>query len=218
MNGGANRVAVRRCRQVAAKRVVDTAVVAVTAPVTVPLLLLTALAVRVGMGRQVLFRQERVGLDEQPFELLKFRSMKPDRSPDGSELSPAQRLTGFGRWLRKSSLDELPQLLNVLRGEMSLVGPRPLLVSYLPYYTERERLRHSVRPGITGAAQTAGRNALGWDERLALDSEYAQNVSLCLDVAILMRTAKQVIFGRDVIADLPETGVFLYDQRSGNGQ
>ena len=140
-------------------------------------------------GPPVLFRQSRPGLDEQPFTLLKFRSMH-----DG-------RVTRWGRFMRRWSLDELPQLLNVLRGDMSLVGPRPLLPRYLPYYTDRERLRHAVRPGMTGWAQIHGRNTTSWDERLGLDVWYVENQSLLLDIRILAQTAAAVISGRGIVVD-----------------
>lgn len=187
---------VTRHRHVATKRVLDTAAVVFTAPVTVPIALATALAVRAKLGGPVVFKQTRVGLDERPFTLMKFRSMLPETNEAGARRTPAERITRFGALLRKSSLDELPQLWNVLRGDMALVGPRPLLPEYLPFYTERERLRHSVRPGITGLAQISGRNELGWDERLGLDATYAEEFGPMLDAKLLLSTVSAVFARR----------------------
>lgn len=159
----------------------------------VPLALAIGLAVRLAMGRPVLFRQLRPGLGGEPFELLKFRTMRDARRADGTELPDAERLTRLGRLLRRISLDELPELVHVLRGEMSLVGPRPLLMEYLDRYTAEQARRHQVRPGITGWAQVHGRNALAWEERFRLDVEYVERLSLGLDLRILARTAGQVV-------------------------
>lgn len=157
-----------------------------------------ALLVRLRLGRPVLFHQDRLGLGEQPFRLHKFRSMLEARGVDNELLPDVERLTGFGRALRASSLDELPELWNVLRGEMSLVGPRPLPVRYIDRYRPVERRRHDVRPGITGWAQVNGRNELSWDERLAMDVWYVENQSLRLDARILGRTAAHVILRRGI--------------------
>lgn len=165
-----------------AKRLLDLALTLPGLLLLSPLLLLTALAVRLALGPGVLFRQQRPGLRGRPFNILKFRSM---RSGQGSD---AERLTPFGRFLRSTSLDELPELLNVLRGDMSLVGPRPLLMDYLPRYSPQQARRHEVRPGITGWAQINGRNALSWEEKFALDVWYVDNRSLWLDLRILART------------------------------
>jgi len=159
-----------------------------------PLLVGTALAVRQALGRPVLFRQERAGRDGVPFTLLKFRSMRDGPGDD------AARLTPFGRHLRASALDELPQLLNVLRGEMSLVGPRPLPAAYTPRYTVRQRLRLRVRPGLAGVAQAAGRNALPWDERLELDARYATRVTLGADLGAMLGTLGILLRGKGVHA------------------
>lgn len=158
----------------------------------VPLLALSFL-VRRKLGAPVLFRQIRPGLDGQPFMLVKFRTMTDARGPDGALLPDAQRLTNFGRFLRSSSLDELPELWNVLRGEMSLVGPRPLLMEYLPLYSSEQARRHEVRPGITGWAQVNGRNAVSWDERFRLDVWYVDHRSLWLDLKILLLTVRKVV-------------------------
>jgi undecaprenyl phosphate N,N'-diacetylbacillosamine 1-phosphate transferase len=143
-----------------------------------PALLGTALLIRVFLGSPVLFKQQRPGLHENPFYVLKFRSMTDARDSAGNLLPDRERLPPFGVWLRKSSLNELPGLINILRGDMSLIGPRPLLMTYLPYYTERERLRHTVRPDITGLAQISERNTVGWDQRLAYDVEFVRNTFL----------------------------------------
>ena len=157
-----------------------------------PLLALTLL-VRRKLGRPAFFRQARPGLHGKPFEMVKFRSMTDARGPDGALLPDADRLTPFGRFLRASSLDELPGLWNVLKGDMSLVGPRPLLMEYLPLYSPTQARRHEVRPGITGWAQVNGRNALGWDEKFALDVWYVDQRSLWLDIKILWLTVKKVL-------------------------
>lgn len=169
-------------------------------------MLLVAVAIGLVMGRPVLFRQVRPGKNAEPFSLYKFRTMREVCDVQGRPLPDGQRLTGLGRWLRKTSLDELPQLWNVLKGEMSLVGPRPLLTRYLPYYRQRERLRFTVRPGITGWAQVHGRNVLGWDQRLDLDAWYVENWSLGLDVRILARTFLSVLTHRGVMVDPRATG------------
>ena len=157
-----------------------------------PLLALTLL-VRRKLGRPAFFRQVRPGLHGRPFEMVKFRSMTDARGPDGALLPDADRLTPFGRFLRSSSLDELPGLWNVLKGDMSLVGPRPLLVEYLPLYSPEQARRHEVRPGITGWAQVNGRNAIGWDDKFRLDVWYVDHRSLWLDLKILWLTVKKVL-------------------------
>lgn len=205
---------ITRQGHVAAKRVIDTALVLLTAPLTIPAALLTAAAVRSKLGSPVIFKQQRIGLDEQPFTLFKFRSMLPETSPTGKELTPAERLTPFGKALRKSSLDELPQLWNVLRGDMSLVGPRPLLPEYLPHYKEMERARHSVRPGVTGASQVSGRNTLGWDNRLLLDADYARYGTVAGDFAILASTVVGVLKRSGTHADPWGHGEYLSVERS----
>ncbi len=160
-----------------------------------PVLLATAWLVRRNLGSPVFFRQQRPGRDGEPFELLKFRSMLDG---DGDD---AQRLTPFGKKLRASSLDELPELINVIRGDMSLVGPRPLLMSYLPLYDERQARRHEVRPGISGLAQASGRNGLSWPERFEMDVDYVERRSLRLDVQIVLKTIWQVINRTGINAD-----------------
>ena len=164
-----------------------------------PLLLLWVLVHR-KLGSPVLFRQVRPGLYGRPFMMVKFRTMTDERSADGALLPDAQRLTVFGRFLRASSLDELPELWNVLRGEMSLVGPRPLLMEYLPLYSPEQARRHEVRPGITGWAQVNGRNAVSWDERFKLDVWYVDHRSLRLDIRILWLTVRKVIVREGISA------------------
>ena len=155
-------------------------------------------------GAGAFFFQERPGKDGKIFRIVKFKTMTDERDAGGELLPDAQRLTKVGKLVRSTSIDELPQLWNVLMGDMSFIGPRPLLVRYLPWYTEREKLRHSVRPGISGWAQVNGRNNLGWDDKLELDAWYAENVSLPLDVKILLKTIKGVIKREGVVADKKE--------------
>lgn len=164
-----------------------------------PVLLILALLVRVKLGSPVLFKQERPGKNEKIFTLCKFRTMTDKRDEKGELLPDAVRLTRFGRILRATSLDELPELFNILKGDMSIIGPRPLLVSYLPYYSEREKKRHSVRPGLTGLAQVSGRNFIDWDRRLEKDVEYVEHLSPGMDMKVLAMTVQTVfgqVFGR----------------------
>lgn len=175
------------------KRALDVALVVLGAPLWLPMLATTALLVRTRIGAPVVFRQQRPGIHGRVFELWKFRTMTDARDANGELLPDADRLTPFGRWLRTTSLDELPELINVLRGEMSLVGPRPLLATYLPLYSERHRLRHAVPPGITGLAQVSGRNGLDWPARFELDVRYAEQNSLRLDLALLWKTLRTVV-------------------------
>lgn len=145
------------------------------------------------------FFQARPGLNEKIFKIIKFKSMNDKRDAEGNLLPDAERLTPIGSFIRKTSLDEIPQLINVLKGDMSLIGPRPLLVQYLPYYTDREKLRHTVRPGITGYAQVNGRNTVNWDERLEMDAQYVENLSFLNDVKILIQTIQNVINRKDIV-------------------
>jgi lipopolysaccharide/colanic/teichoic acid biosynthesis glycosyltransferase len=184
----------------APKRAIDVTVAGAGLVVLSPVLLAIAVAVRWSMGRPVLFRQVRPGRAGEPFALLKFRTMTDRCDADGRPLSDAERLTALGRLLRRTSLDELPELWNVVRGDMSLVGPRPLLVEYLPLYSPEQARRHEVRPGITGWAQVNGRNATTWDARFAHDVYYVDHRSLRLDLRILLRTVAQVLTGAGVSA------------------
>ncbi|HBA68325.1 MAG TPA: sugar transferase [Lachnospiraceae bacterium] len=166
-----------------------------------PVLLVLAVMVRCKLGSPVLFRQERPGKDEKIFTLCKFRTMTDKKDKEGKLLPDSERLTKFGRLLRATSLDELPELFNILKGDMSIIGPRPLLVSYLPYYTEEERLRHHVRPGLTGLAQVSGRNYIDWDKRMEKDVEYVKNLSFAMDVKVLWMTVKTVLGHSDEVAE-----------------
>lgn len=195
------------------KRTLDIAVSGVGLVVTAPIMAGTAAAVLVALGRPVLFRQPRPGKDGKVFELVKFRTMI---QPDDTHQTDAERLTRFGRFLRSTSLDELPTLWNVLRGEMSLVGPRPLLVEYLDRYTPEQARRHEVRPGITGLAQVSGRNALSWDDRLALDVEYVDKGNLWLDVQILVRTIGLVLRRSGISAEGEDT-MSIFRGSAGSG-
>lgn len=196
---------VRRC-----KRAFDSAVLIASSPVVLPIGLIVSAAVRIYDGSPVLFRQKRIGLSEVPFEILKFRTMDPGDGRNGD----SARITKLGRVLRKTSLDELPQLWNVLRGDMSLVGPRPLYPEYLPYYSKAESIRHQLRPGITGLAQVSGRNSLRWSSRLASDRKYVLNASLREDLRILLQTLGKSI-KREGVAGVPrDTGEPLNVERS----
>lgn len=175
------------------KRALDLIVSLSALAILWPVVLLTALAVRMFLGSPVLFKQVRPGFRGEPFEIIKFRTMLDARTRDGRLLPDDQRLTKFGRILRASSLDELPQLWNVLRGDMSLVGPRPLLMEYLPRYSPHQARRHEVRPGLTGWTQVNGRNALSWDEKFDLDVWYVDNRSLLLDLRIMAMTALRLV-------------------------
>jgi lipopolysaccharide/colanic/teichoic acid biosynthesis glycosyltransferase len=175
------------------KRAFDILVSVVLLVILSPVMALVALGVWMDVGAPVLFRQRRPGLHGRPFGIVKFRTMRDLRTKDGKELPDAERLTAFGRWLRTTSLDELPELWNVLRGDMSLVGPRPLLMHYLPLYSREQMRRHDVRPGLTGWAQVNGRNALTWEEKFRHDVWYVENRSFLLDLRILYLTALSVI-------------------------
>lgn len=155
-------------------------------------------------GAGVFFLQERPGKDAKIFKIIKFKSMNDSRDANGNLLPDKERLTKVGKFIRSTSIDELPQLINVLKGDMALIGPRPLLIRYLPYYTEREKLRHSVRPGITGWAQVHGRNAIDWDSKLELDAQYAEHLSFSMDIRIFFLTIKKVIRREGAIADKKE--------------
>ena len=181
------------------KRLFDVAASALGLVILAPVLIATAVVVRAGLGRPVLFQQTRPGLHGQPFRLYKFRTMRDATDASGEPLPDAERLTGLGRFLRSTSLDELPELWNVLRGDMSLVGPRPLLMEYTALYTPLQARRQEVRPGITGWAQVNGRNTLDWDARFEHDAWYVDNHSLWLDLRILARTVA-LIFARTGIS------------------
>ena len=183
------------------KRLLDIIISGMALILLSPLILLLILLVRCKLGSPVFFKQERPGLNEKIFTLKKFRTMTDKRDEMGQLLPDSLRLTKFGKFLRSSSLDELPELWNIFVGDMSLIGPRPLLVSYLPYYTERERLRHSVRPGLTGLAQVSGRNFLQWDKRLEKDVEYVEHITFLKDLRILALTVKVALKPEHVAED-----------------
>jgi sugar transferase EpsL len=193
------------------KRLFDLLLTIPALVVFTPLMALVALVVRLKLGSPVLFRQKRPGLHGEPFTLFKFRTMTDGRDEAGNLLPEAIRLTRLGRLLRSTSLDELPELWNVLRGEMSLVGPRPLLMEYLPHYSVREFARHNALPGITGLAQVSGRNNLPWDQRFEMDLYYVENCRLGLDIMILLKTVLNVLRAKDVAA--PRTENLLSRQR-----
>ncbi|MGP5551514.1 sugar transferase [Psychrobacter namhaensis] len=183
------------------KRLIDITASSVALIILSPVLATTAYKVKKNLGSPVLFRQTRPGLDGKPFEMIKFRTMKDAIDSAGNPLPDSERLTDFGKALRNSSLDELPELWNVVRGDMSLVGPRPLLMEYLPLYSKEQARRHNVRPGITGYAQVNGRNAIGWDKKFELDTWYVDNQSLWLDIKILFKTVKKVVIKDGISAD-----------------
>ena len=170
-----------------------------------PVLLVTAILVRTKLGSPVIFRQERPGRNEKIFRLYKFRSMTDERDEQGNLLPDEVRLTHFGRLLRSTSLDELPELWNIFRGDMSIVGPRPLLVKYLPLYNEEQRHRHDVRPGLTGWAQANGRNALSWEEKFRLDVDYVEHISFWLDVKTIFLTVKNVLRRKGISSETAAT-------------
>ena len=182
------------------KRIFDLSASSVLLVVFAPVMILIAVAIAIRLGRPVIFCQVRPGLHGKPFTLFKFRTMRAAAPTDSQPLPDSDRLTPLGRWLRRASLDELPQLWNVLKGDMSLVGPRPLLMDYLPYYTPEQTRRYEVRPGLTGWAQVNGRNAVSWQQRLALDVWYVDHRSLRLDVKILWLTLIRVIRRSDISA------------------
>jgi lipopolysaccharide/colanic/teichoic acid biosynthesis glycosyltransferase len=194
------------------KRLFDITLALVLLVVLAPVLLCIALAVSIAIGRPVLFRQVRPGLHARSFEILKFRTMTEATDANGQLLPDAQRLGAFGRALRASSLDELPELINVLKGEMSFVGPRPLLPEYLPLYDAQQARRHEVRPGISGWAQVNGRNAVTWEEKFRLDVWYVDNMSLLLDLKILWMTAVRVL----TAAGVSQTGHATTERFTGN--
>lgn len=183
------------------KRAFDVLLSAMLLVAGAPLILALSVLVRLRLGSPVLFRQIRPGLHGRPFEMVKFRTMTDARDTTGALLPDAERLTPFGRFLRSSSLDELPEIWNVLKGEMSFVGPRPLLMDYLPLYSSEQARRHEVRPGITGWAQVNGRNTLSWEDKFRLDVEYVERQSMWLDLCILMQTALKVVKRDGISAD-----------------
>lgn len=185
------------------KRPMDFTLALVALILLSPVFLIVSLLVRINLGTPVIFKQKRPGKDEQIFTIYKFRTMTDERNKNGKLLPNSIRLTKFGRFLRSTSLDELPELINILKGDMSFIGPRPLAIEYLPYYTEQERMRHSVRPGLSGLAQINGRNTVYWEERFLYDLEYVENITFLRDIKIFLKTMIKVIKR----VDIGESGV-----------
>lgn len=181
------------------KRILDIVCSLLALIILSPVLIIIALLVRVKLGSPVIFKQARPGKDEKIFNLYKFRTMTDERSEDGELLPDSHRLTNFGKTLRSTSLDELPSLINIIKGDMSFIGPRPLLIRYLTYYTKSERIRHTVRPGLTGLAQINGRNTLNWEERFKYDLYYVENLSFKLDLHIFINTIQKVFVSEDIV-------------------
>lgn len=182
------------------KRLLDIIIASIALILLSPLYALVAYKVKKNLGSPVLFRQVRPGLHGKPFEMIKFRTMKDAVNEQGNPLPDSERLTPFGQMLRSTSLDEMPELWNVIKGDMSIVGPRPLLMEYLPLYNTEQAKRHHVRPGMTGHAQVNGRNAIGWDEKFKLDTWYVENQSTWLDFKIMLKTVKKVLAKDDISA------------------
>ncbi len=183
------------------KRFLDIIIASIALILLLPLYTFVAYKVKKNLGSPVLFRQVRPGLHGRPFEMIKFRTMKDAIDANGQPLPDSERLTPFGRMLRSSSLDEMPELWNVIKGDMSIVGPRPLLMEYLPLYSPEQAKRHDVRPGMTGYAQVNGRNAIGWEEKFKLDTWYVENQSIWLDFKIMLKTVKKVLAKDDISAE-----------------
>ncbi|WP_419224970.1 sugar transferase [Acinetobacter sp. A2] len=183
------------------KRIIDITIASTALILLSPVYLIVAHKVKKNLGSPVLFRQVRPGLHGKPFEMIKFRTMKDALDAEGNPLPDSERLTPFGKMLRATSLDEMPELWNVIKGDMSIVGPRPLLMEYLPLYNSEQAKRHNVRPGITGYAQVNGRNAISWEKKFELDTWYVENQSLWLDFKIMLKTIKKVIAKDDISAE-----------------
>lgn len=195
------------------KRLFDITAATMTLVVLSPVYVFVGYKVKKNLGSPVLFRQARPGQHGEPFEMIKFRTMIDAHDEKGNALPDTERLTDFGRFLRRTSLDELPELWNVIKGDMSLVGPRPLLVRYLPYYTEKESKRHDIKPGLTGLAQISGRNAITWEDKLALDVEYVEKRNFLLDMKIILKTVHKVFKGTDVLEGAPQGPLDAYREK-----
>lgn len=180
------------------KRTLDLILSLMALIVLMPLMIIIGILVRINLGSPIIFKQKRPGKNEKIFTLYKFRTMTDKRDIDGNLLPDEYRLTKFGKFLRSTSLDELPELINIIKGDMAIVGPRPLLVEYLPYYTEEEKHRHDVRPGLTGLAQVNGRNTISWEEKLKYDTEYIKQISFYSDLKIIFKTIKKTIKRKDI--------------------
>lgn len=181
------------------KRTLDLILSLMALIVLMPLMIIIGILVRINLGSPIIFKQKRPGKNEKIFTLYKFRTMTDKRDIDGNLLPDEYRLTKFGKFLRSTSLDELQELINIIKGDMAIVGPRPLLVEYLPYYTEEEKHRHDVRPGLTGLAQVNGRNAISWEEKLKYDTEYIKEISFYSDLKIIFKTIKKTIKREDIL-------------------
>lgn len=181
------------------KRILDLILSLMALIVLMPLMIIIGILVRINLGSPIIFKQKRPGKKKKIFTLYKFRTMTDKRDIDGNLLPDEYRLTKFGKFLRSTSLDELPELINIIKGDMAIVGPRPLLVEYLPYYTEEEKHRHDVRPGLTGLAQVNGRNAISWEEKLKYDTEYIKKISFYSDLKIIFKTIKKTIKREDIL-------------------
>lgn len=195
------------------KRLLDISVSICVLFVLSPIFIIVLICLFVANNGKPFFFQERPGKNEKLFRIIKFKTMNDKKDANGNLLSDAQRLTEVGSFVRKTSLDELPQLINVLIGDMSLIGPRPLLIRYLPFYTNEERVRHSVRPGITGLAQVNGRNTVKWDDRLAFDVVYVKNISLGMDIKIILKTIQKVVKSENIVVDPESIMKNLDDER-----
>lgn len=181
------------------KRIIDFTLSFIALIILSPIFLIVSILVRIKLGTPVIFKQKRPGLNEKIFTLYKFRTMNDKKDENGNLLPDSERLTKFGKILRSTSLDELPELINILKGDMSIIGPRPLLTRYMEYYTDEERKRHSVRPGLTGLAQSSGRNLLTWEERFKLDIEYVNNITFSVDISILFKTIKKLFKTNEIL-------------------
>ncbi|MCB6295551.1 sugar transferase [Anaerostipes caccae] len=195
------------------KRLLDLLISSIGLIIISPIFIIICILVRINLGTPIFFKQERPGLNEKIFSLYKFRTMKDATGADGRMLPDELRLTPFGRKLRATSLDELPELINIIKGDMSFIGPRPLLVRYLPFYTEEEHARHSVRPGLTGLAQVNGRNNLPWEERFRIDLNYISNVSFKEDLSIFVQTIQKVLLKEDICSGNEQRLLDLDEER-----
>lgn len=197
------------------KRILDIILSLIAIIITLPIFLIVGILILIFIGQPAIFRQKRPGKNEKIFTMYKFRTMTNKKDEDGNLLPDELRLTKLGKFLRKTSLDEIPEFFCILNGSMSFVGPRPLLVKYLPYYTEEEHHRHDVRPGLTGWAQANGRNLVNWDERFKLDLEYVNNVSLKMDIKVILKTISVVLKHEGITDGKTETMTFLDEERKG---
>lgn len=195
------------------KRMLDFILSLIALIILSPVLLIVAILVRIKLGSPIIFKQQRPGKNEKIFTLYKFRTMTDKKDENGNLLPDSERLTKFGKLLRSTSLDELPELINILKGDMAIVGPRPLLVEYLPYYTEEEKHRHDVRPGLTGLAQVNGRNSISWEEKFKYDVQYVKKITFLGDLKIILKTVKKTVKREDILVGKEfKVGKFI-DQR-----